>query len=179
MPRAENLATTSLLLSIGIAAIAIILGLHQWSQHGARDPNPRYPDLKYFLWQDLRRGFGVALMLILALGIFLGSRMEPMIRGSEFDSKVLQALRVLTGSWSERFFAMHANSRFVAVWLGVIVLVAVLLALALFDWIATRRYADRQRRSLARERIEILRETLRQAESPRNGHRFGTDLEDG
>ena len=46
--------------------------------------------------------------------------------------------------------ARRANPLFLKLWLAVFVLVLVLLALALMDWVATRLYARRQRRALAR-----------------------------
>jgi hypothetical protein len=48
-------------------------------------------------------------------------------------------------------------------------LIVVLLLLAAFDWMATRRYANRHLRSMARQRLELLRESVRRAEPPTNG----------
>jgi ABC-type transport system involved in cytochrome bd biosynthesis fused ATPase/permease subunit len=75
-------------------------------------------------------------MLILAGGLYFGSRIPPRVDG-------------------------HANLTFVEVWMAIISLIIVMLGLALLDWISTRLYARREQRALASERQRILRETLR------------------
>jgi hypothetical protein len=132
---AQDLTSSGVLMSTGIMMIAFFLGLRQWYESRDRDPNLSDFDRTYFSRQDLRRGLGVAIMLILALGIWIGARMEPLIAGK-------------------------ANMTFVQVWLVVIVLILVLLVVAMLDWLATRLYARRLRRSIARERIELLREVF-------------------
>jgi hypothetical protein len=57
--------------------------------------------------------------------------------------------------------AGQANLRFVALWLAVLGLIFVLLVLAFVDLMATRSYARRHRRGIARERLEFLVEQLR------------------
>src|SRR5436305_557060 len=99
MPSANNLATTSVVFSIGIVAIAVILGLRQWSERRTREANPPTADRNYFFWQDLRRGLGVASLLILALGILVGSRLEPRVPIFRHEAKIEGALRALAGSW--------------------------------------------------------------------------------
>ena len=157
------------MLSIAIGGIALSLGLHQWSQWRARDPDLVKAERAFFLRQDLRRAVGVLFMLIIALGISVGSRVPPLITKFPYDFDVRQAVRVIAGSWVESWMAGHANPQFVTAWLVVIVLLVTLLGLALFDWMATRRYAHRQRQSMARERLEILRETFRRSDTDRNG----------
>ncbi len=49
----------------------------------------------YFFRQDVRRGLGVAVMLMLAAGLYFGSRIPPRVAG-------------------------HANLTFVQVWLAII-----------------------------------------------------------
>ncbi len=91
------------------------------------------------LRQDLRRGLGVGIMLILALGIWIGARIEPRVAGK-------------------------ANLAFVQAWLVITVLILILLAVALLDWLETRLYAagcvDR-----SRETRRITAPSLRQASS--------------
>jgi hypothetical protein len=132
----DDLASSSLLISSGITLIAAFLGLRQWYEWRAREPDLSDRDRRYFFRQDVRRGLGVAVMLILAAGLYFGSRIPPRVAG-------------------------HANLTFVQVWLAIVSLIIVMLGLALLDWIATRLYARRQQRSLATERLRILREMLR------------------
>jgi hypothetical protein len=132
----DDLASSSLLISSGITLIAVFLGLRQWYEWRARDSDLPDHDRGYFFRQDVRRGLGVAVMLILAVGLSVGSRIPPRVAG-------------------------NANLTFIHVWLAVISLIVVMLGLALLDWISTRLYARRQHRQLASERRKILRETLR------------------
>ncbi len=135
MPIAQDLASNGVLMSTGIMMIAFFLGLRQWYEFRARDSNLSEVDRRYFSRQDVRRGLGVAVMLSLSLAIWVGSRVEPLIAG-------------------------RANLSFLEVWLVVVVLILILLTLALFDWLATRIYARRIRRTLARERVELLRQVF-------------------
>jgi hypothetical protein len=132
----DDLASSSLLISSGITLIAAFLGLRQWYEWRARESDLSDRDRVFFFRQDVRRGLGVAVMLILAAGLYFGSRIPPRVAG-------------------------HANLTFVQVWLAIVSLIMVMLGLALLDWISTRLYARRQHRSLASERRRILRETLR------------------
>src|SRR5258707_15391194 len=77
MPMADNLASTSLVLSIAIAAIAVILGVRQWFERQVRELELSEADRNHFSRQDLRRWLGVLLLLILAIGVLVGSRIEP------------------------------------------------------------------------------------------------------
>jgi len=142
MPIAQDMATSGTLLSMGMTLIAVFLGLRQWYESRAREPNLSDVDRAYFVRQDVRRGLGVAVMLILALGIWVGAPMDPLIAGK-------------------------ANVTFVLIWLAVVALILLLLTLAFFDWWATRTYARRLRRSIARERVELLRQVF--------GKRAGAD----
>ena len=135
MPNAQDLTSSGVLMSTGITFIAIFLGLRQWYESRARDPSLSDFDRGYFARQDLRRGLGVAIMLILALGIWIGARIEPRVDGK-------------------------ANLVFVQAWFVISVLILILLAVALLDWLETRLYARRLRRSLARERAELLRQVF-------------------
>jgi hypothetical protein len=143
MPPAPDLASSSLLISCGIAMIAVFLGLRQWYEWRARESNLSDLDRGYFLRQDLRRGVGVAVMLILAAGLYIGSRVPPKVGGA-------------------------ASLVFVEVWLAISGLIIVMLGLAVLDWISTRVYARRQRRFLASERLRLLREAIQQKPDDRS-----------
>ena len=132
----DDLASSSLLISSGITLIAVFLGLRQWYDWRARDSDLSDLDRGYFFRQDVRRGLGVAVMLVLAVGLYFGSRIPPQVAG-------------------------NANLTFVQVWLAITSLIIVMLGLALLDWISTRLYARRQHRMLASERRKVIRETLR------------------
>jgi hypothetical protein len=170
MPTSESLATTSLVLSIAVAAIAVALGARQWSEQAAREADLPADDRKHFARQDLRRWIGVVLMLVLAVGVFAGSRMAPTVSTVPLEAGARLGWQALAGPWIEPLVLRRANIRFVAVWAGLIVLIPALLVLALFDWLATRRYAQRQRRSMARQRLEILRDTFRRPDTRHNGY---------
>jgi hypothetical protein len=135
---AENLASDSLALSLGITLIAAYLGLRQFYERRSREPDLPEADRDYLLRQDVRRSLGVAVMLILAAGILIGSRIEPRIEG-------------------------RANLAYLEVWLGVIGLLVMMITLAGLDWLATSRYARRQRRFLAEERTKLLHDVNRES----------------
>jgi hypothetical protein len=133
---ADDLASSSMLISSGITLVAIFLALRQWYEWRARALDLSDDDRGYFFRQDVRRGLGVVVMLVLAGGLYLGSRIPPQVAG-------------------------HASLTFVQVWLAIGSLIIVMLGLALLDWISTRLYARRHHRALALERRKLLRETLR------------------
>jgi len=81
---------------------------------------------------------GVAVMLLIAVGISIGARIEYRVNG-------------------------RANLTYVLVWLGVSGLLVVMIILAGLDWLATRLYARRLRRSMARERIKLLHDVIRES----------------
>jgi len=124
--------------AFGIAMIAAYLGLRQWYERRAREPDLSDADRDYFSRQDVRRGLGVMVMLILAAGISIGSRIEPRVNG-------------------------QANLAYFEAWLGVIGLLVVMITLAGLDWLATTRYARRQRRFIAEERIKLLHDVIRES----------------
>jgi hypothetical protein len=130
--------TASLMTSVGITLIAAFLGLRQWYERQAREQDLSGDDRGYFERQDVRRGIGVAVLLVIAVALSVGTRIPPKVAG-------------------------RVNWAFVEVWLVVFALILVLLFLAFLDWIATRNYARRLRRSMARERIEMLRDAISQA----------------
>lgn len=133
MHPAYDPASSGLFLSLGIGMIAVFLGLRQWYEWRARDSDLPAKDRSHFRRQDLRRTAGVVLMILLAIEIWAGSTIPHQIG--------------------------HRPSRaFVFIWLGVGIELIVLLALAMFDLLDTRRYARRQRRSMILERLRLLRE---------------------
>ena len=136
MPPAQQTAAVSLAISIGVTFIAVALGLRQWHERRQRETDLSGLDASHFVRQDLRRGLGVVVMLLLAVGLSAGSRLDPRLGGK-------------------------ANPVFVDVWLGVFLLILILLGLAVLDWVATRLYARRHRRAMARERLEILRDEVK------------------
>jgi hypothetical protein len=138
MQGADNLASDSLAMSSGIALIAVYLGLRQWYERRAREPDLCDADRLYLSSQDVRRGLGVAVMLILAVGILIGARIEPRVGG-------------------------RANLLYLEVWVTVIGLLIAMITLAGLDWLATSRYARRQRRAIAEERMKLLEEVIRQS----------------
>ena len=141
MPPARDLGSDSLLISCGLVLIAAFLGLRQWYESRAREADLADDDRVYFRRQDRRRALGVAIILVLAAGLSLGSRMPLKLQG-------------------------QANIAFVEVWAGVIALIVVLMILAMIDLLATRRYAQRQRRSMAQERIRLIRDAIRETLVP-------------
>ena len=119
VPFADDLASNSLLISSGVAMIAVFLGLRQWYEWRARDSELSELDHRYFVRQDVRRGLGVAVMLVIAAGLYFGSRIPPKVAG-------------------------RANLTFIEVWLAIVGLIIVMLLLAFVDWVSTRIYARRQ-----------------------------------
>lgn len=168
MGPSNSLAWTSLALSLFVAAVAALLGLHLWWERRTRDDRLADADRRHFLYQDLRRGFGLVLMAALAVGIYVGSRMATFAVVRR-DTGLRDTVDVAAGAIIQAALETHPNRRFVGVWLGVFGSTVLLLALALLDWIATRRYARRHRVAILRERLEILRETLRHADTNGDG----------
>lgn len=148
MGGSDSLAWTSLALALAVVAIAALLGLRVWWERRTRDPGLSEPDRRHFRNQDLRRGFGVALLTFLALGVYVGSRLPAVLN-----------VMVPPRPGPER----HANPLFLALWLAVSAAVIAALVLALVDWSATQNYARRHRREIDRQRAEVLREAIRQA----------------
>ncbi len=138
MPPPGDLASDSLLISCGIGLIAVFLGLRQWYEWRGRDPNLPKDDQVYFRRQDLRRALGVALIVAIAAGLSIGSRIPFKNQG-------------------------QPNPAFLELWTGIGTLLVVLLTLALVDLLATGRYARRQRRSMAREHVRLIRDAIRES----------------
>jgi hypothetical protein len=137
MPPAQSAETVSVFLAAGVTAVALILAWRQWRESQGRETDLSEADVAHFLKQDIRRWIGVGLMLVLAVGIAVGSRLPP------------------------KAAAGGANSMFVLIWLAICILVLVLLMLALIDWIDIRQYARRHRRAMIDERRDLAEESLR------------------
>jgi hypothetical protein len=136
MSPVEQTAAASLALSVGVAAVALLLAWRQWREGRGRESDLSAADSAHFLRQDIRRWMGVVVMILIAVALAVGSRVEPKAAG-------------------------RTNPWFVVVWLTVCVLVLVLLVLALFDWLGTSRYARRHRQAIARARRELFEEQRR------------------
>ncbi len=156
MPPAHESAAVSLAISVGVAAVAVLLGLRQWHERRLRESDLSEADASHFARQDLRRGMGVVVMLLLAAGLSAGARVEPRLAG-------------------------RANPLFIQLWLGVFLLILILLILAVLDWLSTRLYARRHVRAMARERLEILRDEykLRQQWELGEGREGASDTGNG
>jgi hypothetical protein len=138
MQPAHDPASSGLFLSLGIAMIAVFLGLSQWYEWRARHPDLPEKDRSHFRRQDLRRAVGVFLLLWLALEIWAGARIPHQI-------------------------GMRPNPTFLFIWLSVGIKLIVLVVLAMLDLLETRRYATRQRRSMILERLKLVRDARRDA----------------
>jgi uncharacterized membrane protein YfcA len=122
----------AVMLASAVGVIAGALALRQWYERHTREPGLSDADSHHYARQDFRRGVAGAVMVLLALGIAVGAQLGHKVAG-------------------------EANSWFLEVWFIVFVLVLVLLGLAMADWIATRRYARRQHRAMAREQFQLLK----------------------
>jgi hypothetical protein len=140
MDPANDPASSGLYLSLGIGMIAAFLGLSQWYEWRARDPNLPENDRSHFGRQDLRRMAGVILLFALAIEIWAGSRVPYRI-------------------------AQRPNPTFVFIWLSVGIELIILLTLAMLDLANIRRYARRQRRSMILERLRLARDAREETRS--------------
>jgi len=150
MPGADDIPSASVGLAAGLCLIALFLGLRDWYERQAREPNLSPADLRHFAHQDQRRRLGVGILLAIAFLALAGSRIDPKAAGK-------------------------ANLWFVALWFVVLTLIAVLLGTALADLLATGAYARRRRREMLRESIEDIRRDARQA----SVHSRGNSIEPG
>jgi hypothetical protein len=127
-------------MASGTVLVAVFLGLWQWFDKRAREVDEI--DRDFFQRQDLRRWIGIGMMLLLATAIFIVDPSET--------SQSPQNLRQL-GQVANLFF--------------LIVLIIGLLALALFDALATLRYGRRHRRELSQEHAKLMLESIRRSGS--------------
>jgi len=145
MAAVTDLQSASQGLAIGVSMISLFLGLRQWYEGRARW-DVADDDRSFYRRQDVRRWLGVVVLSTLAGVVFAASRVRPWEGGK-------------------------GNIAFVAVWLAVLGLIALTLGVALWDWIATWRFARRKRRALLRDHVEELRHHLRVAadRTPKSG----------
>ena len=130
-----SIEPSSLILSVGVAATAVLLAAWQILERSRRPDPAGSDDLRYYLWQDVRRGVVALIMLAISAGVFFGSRMSPRV-------------------------ADRPNFLFIVIWADVLGLVVSLLVLALADWKATHRYGVRHRKAIRDEALQILRDGL-------------------
>lgn len=133
-------------LTAAVLAVAAVLALRQRAERRVRAAGLTAEDRRYFARQDLRRLTGVAVLVLIGLGMTWGSQLD--YRG-DVPSKRL----------------------FLTVWLIVILLVLFLVGLALLDLLSTRLYARRHRRILAAERREALKAEFPQRSAPQDRRR--------
>ena len=134
MPSRE---TSSLILSLGVFVVAAGLFVWQRFDLSRRESGLSPEDETYFAGQDFRRVLVMVVMLMLAFGVFFGSRVDHRLNG-------------------------RPNPWFLGTWLAVFWLVIVLMATALLDWLATREYARRHRKEMVREGMLILRDEMKE-----------------
>jgi hypothetical protein len=132
---------------LALGMVVVVVGLLAWQMLDIRrrEPDLSEEDRYHFRRQDVRRGVVAVVMLALAAGIYLGSHTPHRLHG-------------------------RPNPLYLEIWVVVFGLLILLLALALIDWLATRRYARRHRSAIVREGLSILREEMRlRLARPANG----------
>ena len=148
----SDITTASLVLSSFILLVAALLAWREWVDRRDRALELSPEDARHFGHQDTRRSLGLVVMVLLAVGLIVGSRV-PHKLGNQ------------------------TNSQFLAIWLAIFLLISLLLFLAMVDWLALRIFARRHRGQILRERIEILKEEARRRNrqgSDGNGHTNGS-----
>jgi hypothetical protein len=123
-----------IVLAVGFAAL-------QWRERRHRPADQSPADTAYFARKDAGRLGGSLLMLLVAVAMAVGLRVDPR-----------------AGVTQRRVWAVS--------WLVVMALVLVLLAIALWDWVALRHYARRVRRSLDLERRQAAADLARLRRPP-------------
>ncbi|GIW86977.1 MAG: hypothetical protein KatS3mg108_1301 [Isosphaeraceae bacterium] len=139
-------AAETLLIAAGLLTVDLLLVIAHLRERSRREAPLDDADRKYFANRDKRRWTGSVLMAVAAILMMATARIEP--RGD-----------------------LAASRLYVLLWLGVLTLVAGLLALALSDWVANRRYAARHRRQLIAERDRLVAEAAREARQRRQRRR--------
>jgi hypothetical protein len=133
-----------LAIAMGLFSLAIAFIVLEWSDRRRRAADLPGAEARYFAVKDVRRLAGSLMMVLIALGMVVGLTLDPR-RG-----------RAVRQVWATS-------------WLAVMILVVLLLSLALWDWIALRHYAVRQRVVLDRERravVEDARRLIRPTDRP-------------
>jgi hypothetical protein len=123
-------------LAFGVMAIAVALGSWLWVDHRRRLLDLSTEDEFHFRRQEARRMVVTVVMLAIGVLLLAGTRIPPQVQ-------------------------RRPNMPFVATWVAILGLVVLLLVLAFLDWLATSRYARRQRQVITRAGMEILRDEFR------------------
>ncbi len=123
-------------LALGMIGVVAGLVYWQWADRRGRGEDLSDEDRSHFTRQDWRRGVVALLMAIVAVGVYVGSTLPSLANG-------------------------RPNLTFVAIWLGIFILILVLVVLALFDWLATQRYARRHRDAIVREGMRVFHDEIR------------------
>jgi hypothetical protein len=147
----SDITTASLVLSTLILLVAGLLTWREWADRRDRAPELSPEDARHFSHQDRRRVLGLVVLVALAVGLVVGSRIPHKLGN-------------------------HTNPQFLGIWFGVFLLISMLLFLAMIDWLALRVFARRHRSQILRERSEILKEEARRRKalgSDGNGHLEG------
>ncbi|CAN5883019.1 hypothetical protein BH23PLA1_BH23PLA1_17570 [soil metagenome] len=141
MPLAASEAVVSGAVAVSVVGVALLLTWRQWSDRSHR-PESSSVDARYYQRQDRRRFKGALALALIGLGIGFGSRID-----FRLDNR--------------------SRSAFLLVWLVVFLLILYLLLLSALDLLATRNYANRNRRALAEERKLALERELARLEKRR------------
>jgi hypothetical protein len=131
----ERFQLAGLLVALAVGGVAVLLTAWQLVERSHRETGMEPEDARYFSGQDRRRAWVALVLILLAAGIYSGSHTEHVVN-------------------------RRPNPTFLAVWIGVFGLVLTMIALALGDWLATRRYGLRHRKAMIREGLEILRDEM-------------------
>jgi hypothetical protein len=138
-----SVSTASVALAIGVFSIAV--GLLFWLrfERSRRGLDLSDADQKHFSRQDVRRNAGIAILLLVAQGIAVSPQIDRQVGG-------------------------RPGVLFLLMWLLIFLLIFALLALAFVDMLATRKYANRHRDAILRERSDLLVQFERLAQRQRD-----------
>lgn len=136
MLAATNGVNEGLAIASGVFILAIVLAWRQWVERRDRETDLSEADQTYFTRKDVRRFWGIGLLVLIALG---------MVRGLTINPKA----NLATGQ------------QFVWIWTGVLLLILIVLVLALLDWQANLSYARRHRREILEARKALIEDEIR------------------
>ena len=149
----SEITTASVVLSSSVVLVAAFLGWREWSDRRDRAVDLSPEDARHFGHRDTRRTLGIVVMVVLAIGLVVGSRVPHKVGD-------------------------QTNPQFLWIWLGVFLLILFLLSLTMIDWIALRVFARRHRNEILRERLEILQEENRRRKARERGENGHGPIED-
>ena len=129
-----------MILALGVGGIGLLLVVWHWLERKHLPDSRSEEDEHYLVGQSIRRWVVSGTMILLAIGLFAGSRMEPKIGG-------------------------RPNLLFLQTWLWVVLLVFLLVVIATIDWFATQIYSRRRRKAMLREGIDLIRDEIRVREA--------------